>query len=217
MNPAATPGAPATPADPATPGTGQPIGGGLPSPPPIRRSTSALAPTNYQEYYMLRRDLDPPLDSVMGAFKSSDRNDPTVAIKTHEDLNAELLQTRDSTHHGYVLLAKSNSRLIVAHRLSQYEPSLGMPVEGWHQQLYALTGDVFENQMPQTIMWPLRALGMAQITRVAKLTTQVAELMNNATTTLPTIAARSASGTYDEIKTRYSMYVPRKIPPDSAC
>jgi hypothetical protein len=55
----------------------------------------------------------------MDAFKSIRQNDPTVAIKTHDDVNTKLLQTQDSTHHGYVLLAKSNSWLIVAHQLSQ--------------------------------------------------------------------------------------------------
>jgi hypothetical protein len=74
--------------------------------------------------YTLRRDLEPPLDSVMDAFKSEDQNDPTIAFKTHDDLNADLLQTQDSTHHDYVLLAKSDSRLIVIHRLSQYQPGI---------------------------------------------------------------------------------------------
>jgi hypothetical protein len=150
----------------------------------------------------------------MDAFKTEDRNDPTVAIKTHDDLNAELLQTRDSTHHGYVLLAKTDSRLIVAHRLSQYQPGLGMPVEGWHQKLFAFTGDVFENQMPQTILWPTRALEeLTTATRVAKLNTQIADLMNDGTITLPPIVVGATADTYDEIPTRYSMYVPGKYLP----
>jgi hypothetical protein len=108
--------------------------------------------------------------SIGTAFKSADQNDPTVAIKTHDYLNTQLLQTWDSTHHGYVILAKSDSQRIVAHRLSQYQPILlGMPVEGWHQKLFAFTGNIFENQMPQTILWPTHALELVQATRVTKL------------------------------------------------
>jgi hypothetical protein len=202
MNPATAGNpAPATNAGTATGGPTQ-LGG-----------TQALAPANYKEYYTLRRDLDPPLDSVMDAFKSADRNDPTVAIKTHDELNTELLQTCDSSHHGYVLLAKTNGRLIVAHRLSQYQPGLGMPGEGWHQRFFAFTGDVFENQMPQTIIGATRALETMRTTKVAKLTDQVAALMNDNVLTLPPMGTAATAGTYDEIVTRYSMYVPGKYLP----
>jgi hypothetical protein len=44
-----------------------------------------------------------------------------------------------------------------------------MPVEGWHQKLFAFTGNIFENQMPQTILWPTHALELVQATRVTKL------------------------------------------------
>jgi hypothetical protein len=130
----------------------------------------------------------------MAAIKSVDLNDPTVAIKTHDDLNTKLLQTKDSTHHGYVLLAKSDSRLNVAHHLSHYQPGLGMPVEGWHQKLFAFTGDVFENQMPQTIiLWPTCALELVRATRVTKLTEQIATLMGNNVLVLPPVAAGAAT------------------------
>jgi hypothetical protein len=37
-------------------------------------------------------DLDPPLDSIQDTFKSAERNDPTVTIKTHGALGAAALQ-----------------------------------------------------------------------------------------------------------------------------
>jgi hypothetical protein len=42
----------------------------------------------------------------MDAFKSTTHNDPQIAIKTHDELNSELVSTHDSTHHGYVMLAR---------------------------------------------------------------------------------------------------------------
>jgi hypothetical protein len=199
----ATPGAPAVTANNAPAAGGPPLQGGL----------TSLTPKNYKEYYTLRRDLDPALDSVMDAFKSADRNDPTATINNHDDLNTELLQTRDSTHHGYVLLAKSYNRLIIAHRLSQYQPGLRMPVEGWHQRLFTFTGDVFENQMPQTILWPTHALETLGSVKVAKFADQLTALASADVLTLPPVATAAVAGTYDDILTRYSMYVPGKYLP----
>jgi hypothetical protein len=79
-----------------------------------------VLPKTYVEYYTHRRDLDPSLENVMDAFKSTTRNDAQVAVKTHAELNSDLISTRDSTHHGYVMLASTDKQLIVAHRLSHY-------------------------------------------------------------------------------------------------
>jgi hypothetical protein len=42
-----------------------------------------------------------------------------------------------------------------------------------------------------------------------QVTEQVAALINNATMMLPPVATGAAANTYDDIRTRYSMYVPR--------
>jgi hypothetical protein len=112
-----------------------------------------LLPGSYLEYYTLRQDLDPPLTNVMDAFKSTLRNDPQVTILSHDELNTELVSTRGSTHHGYVMLAKTDKQLIVVHCLSYYQAPLGVANEVWHQKLFALTGDVVGSQMPQTVQW----------------------------------------------------------------
>jgi hypothetical protein len=75
--------------------------------------------------------------------------------------NTELVSTRDSTHHGYVMLAKTDRHLIVVHRLSYYQAPLGVANEVWHQKLFALTGDVVGSQMPQTVQWSTRSLAAA--------------------------------------------------------
>jgi hypothetical protein len=93
-----------------------PAPGGPPPPPPP--PPPSLFPSSYSEYYTLRRDLDPPLDTVMDAFKSTPCNDPTVAVKTHDELNQDLIGSRDLTHHRYVMLSRTDRRLIVVHRLS---------------------------------------------------------------------------------------------------
>jgi hypothetical protein len=112
---------------------GSPVGGQPPPPPPQGRPGNPL-PGSYVEYYTLRRDLDLPLLNVMDAFQSTARNDPQVAIKTHVELNADLISTRDSTHHGYVMLAQTDKQLVVVHRLAHYQAPLGVPNEVWHQK-----------------------------------------------------------------------------------
>ena len=94
-------------------------GGQLPTPPPLALGENGRPlPKSYLEYYTLRRDFDPPLEGVMDAFKSGQRNDPQLVVKTHDELNTKLILTRDSTNHGYVMLAKTDKRLVVVHRLS---------------------------------------------------------------------------------------------------
>ena len=106
------------------------------------------------DYYTLRRDLDPPLVlNVMDAFKSTTCNDPQVAIKMHDELNLDLISTRDSTHHGYVMLARTDKQLVVVHRIAIYQAPLEVTNEVWHQKVFAFTGDVVGGQMPQTIGW----------------------------------------------------------------
>jgi hypothetical protein len=65
---------------------------GKPSPPP-QGGPGNLLPGSYVEYYTLRRNLDPSLLNVMDAFQSTAPNDPQVAIKTHVELNADLIST----------------------------------------------------------------------------------------------------------------------------
>lgn len=200
----------------ATPGGpgGPPAGQGQPPPPPPLGGTGNTLPGNYVEYYTLRRDLDPPLANVMDAFESTTRSNPQVAVKTHAELNAELISTRDSTHHGYVMLAQTDKRLVVVHRLSHYQAPLGVANEAWHQKLFAFTGDVVGSQMPQTIQWPTRSLEiLARSVRVSKLNSQIGDLMTVGVDTLPPVDAGAAADTFDEIRTRHSMYVPGKYLP----
>jgi hypothetical protein len=100
------------------------------------------------EYYTIRRDLDPPLINVMDAFKSTTCNDPQVAIMTHDEFNRDLISTWDLTHHSYVMLAWTDKRLVVVHRLTLYQAPLGVSNEVCHQKRFAFTGDVVGGQMP---------------------------------------------------------------------
>jgi hypothetical protein len=197
------------------PGGPPPGGGAPPPPPPLNLGGSGhVLPKTYLEYYTHRRDLDPPLENVMDAFKSTTRNDPQVAVKAHAELNSDLISTRDSTHHGYVMLASTDKRLIVAHRLSHYRAPLGVANEVWHQKLFALTGDVIGNQMPQTIQWSARSLEiLSRDVQVLKLNAQVGALMHADVDTLPPVVNGADVATYDAIRTRHSMYVPGKYLP----
>jgi hypothetical protein len=171
-------------------------------------------PGNYIEYYTLRRNLDPPLLNVMDAFKCTARNGPLVAVKTHDELNADLISTQDSTHHGYVMLARTDKRLVVVHRLAHYQAPLGVPNEVWHQKLVSFTGDVIGSQMPETIHWPARSLEiLACSVQVSKLNDQIGALMNVSVDTLPPVVAGADAAMFDNIRMRYSIYVPGKYLP----
>lgn len=215
---AATPTATGGTVGPTTPGgahggaTGGPPttnpGGGQPPPPP------PPPPQGGNGNPLPRRDLDPPLENVMDAFKSDQRNDPQVAVKMHDKLNTELIGTRDSTHHGYVMLAKTDKRLVVVHRLSYYQAPFGTTNKAWHQKLFAFTGDVMGTQMPQTIQWSARSLEiLPRAIRVSKLNAQIATLMNIDVETLTPVVAGAEAATYDEVLTRHAMYVPGKYLP----
>jgi hypothetical protein len=69
------------------------------------------------------------MDMFKGAPLSTD------PAGTYDKLNDELLDTKDTNHHGYVMISKTDSRLIVMHRLSLYLAPLGVVAsEGWHQK-----------------------------------------------------------------------------------
>jgi hypothetical protein len=56
------------------------------------------------------------------------------------------------------MLAHTDKRLVVVHRLAHYQAPLGVPNKVWHQKVSAFTGDVVGSQMPQTIQWSARSL-----------------------------------------------------------
>ncbi len=91
---------------------------------------------------------------------------------------------------------------------------MGAANEIWRQKIFAFTGDVTGNQMPQIINWPTQALQtLPRTVRVSKITDQVASIMQANVENLPPVAANAAADTYDDIQTRYSMYVPGKYLP----
>jgi hypothetical protein len=69
--------------------------------------------------------------------------------------------------------------------------------------------------MPQTIQeWSARSLEiLPRAVQVSKLNAQVGTLMNIDVDTLPTVANGADVATYDEVRTRHSMYVPGKYLP----
>jgi hypothetical protein len=77
---------------------------------------------NYVESYTLRRYLEPPLEGVMDMFRGVpvSTNPVGTVAKTYDKLNEGILDTKDSNHHGYVMISKTDSRLIVLHHLSFY-------------------------------------------------------------------------------------------------
>jgi hypothetical protein len=164
----------------------------------LHLTAELLSYESYLEYYTHRQDLDPPLTNVMDMFKSTTRNDPQAAILTHDELNAELVSTRDSTHHGYVMLAKTDRQLIVVHCLLYYQAPLGVANQGgWHQKLFALTGNLVGSQMPQIIQWSTCLLDVVPwAVQVSKLDNQIAALMNVGVDTLPPVAVGEDTATY---------------------
>jgi hypothetical protein len=206
-NPSAPNGAP------PTGGGGGP--GGAPPPPPPPGGQGNLILASYSKYYTLRRDLDPPLAGVMDLFKSvAPWLDPQARISTYNELNDVVLDTKDSMHHGYVMLSKTDTKIILVHHLSFHSAPLGVGNEPWHQKLFALTGDVVGNQMPQTVQLPSHALDLIpQAVKVAKLTNQLSTLAAADNKMLDPVPTGADAATFDEIKTRYSMYVPGKYFP----
>jgi hypothetical protein len=136
--------------------------------------------------------------------------------KTHDKLNIELIGSRDSTHHGYVMLSSRTDRhLIIVHRLSCYQAPMGVANEVcWHQRLFTFTGDVTGNQMPQTINWPAQALQiLPHAVRASKVAAQVTAIMQDMAKDLPPVAVGGDPTMHDDIQTRYLMYVPGKYVP----
>jgi hypothetical protein len=89
-----------------------------------------------------------------------------------------------------------------------------MMTETWHQKPFAFTGDIVGDQMPQRMQLPEQALDLLPgAVKVAKLTEQLATLKNNDVHTLGLVAATADATLFDEVKTRFSMYVPHKYPP----
>jgi hypothetical protein len=112
------------------------------------------------------------------------------------------------------MLSKTDSKLIVLHRLSHYTTPLGVANEPWHQKLFALTGDVVGSQMPQTAQVPLRALDiLPQPVKIAKLAAQLTSLLNNTVLTLGPVATGANASQFDEMETQFMMYVPGKYLP----
>jgi hypothetical protein len=139
------------------------------------------------------------------------RTDPNDAVRTYDELNDLILDTKDSNHYGYVMLAKTDSKLVVLHRLSFHSAALGVANESWHQKLFAFTGDVIGDQMPQTMQLPTWALDLLpRSVKVDKLAAQLVSLSNNDVHTLDPVATGADAASFDEVKTRYSMYVPGK-------
>jgi hypothetical protein len=121
-------------------------------PPPPPAVVGNVLPKNCLEYYNLRRDLDPPMEGVMDMFKAAQPHmDLAAPVRTYDKLNDEILDTKDSNHHGYVMITNTDSKLLVLHRLSFHATALGVATEAWHQKLFAFTGDIVGDQMPQTI------------------------------------------------------------------
>jgi hypothetical protein len=143
-------------------------------------------------------------------FKTANRNGG-VTVKTQRELNEEIITSRDTTHHGYVTLSKADNRLLILHRITYYPSPMGNPPNGWQDKIYALTGDTLGNQLPQTVVWPTRLLEpIGRVVKVLKTATMIATLMGTDLESLPPVEADTPDSDYDEIQTRYGMYVPGK-------
>jgi hypothetical protein len=127
---------------------------------------------------------------MMDAFQSTTQSGPTVAIKPHNELNSDLIGSRDSTHHGYAMLSRTDRQLVVVHRLSYYQAPMGLADEVWHQkELFAFTRDVAGNQMLQTINWPTQALQILPcMVKVSKIADQITAITPATVEHLPTVA-----------------------------
>jgi hypothetical protein len=112
------------------------------------------------------------------------------------------------------MLLRTDRCLIIVHQLSYYQAPMGLANKVWHQKLFVFTGNVTGSQMPHTINWVTQALQiLPHPVRVSKITKQVAAIMHNIVENLPPVAVGLALGTYDNIQTRYAMYVPGKYLP----
>jgi hypothetical protein len=95
------------------------------------------------------------------------------------------------------MMSKTHSRLIILHWLSFHAAPLGVANEPWHQKLFALTGDIVGNQMPQTIRVLLRGLDLLpHSVKVAKL----AALSNNTVHTLGPVPIEADAALFDEVR-----------------
>ena len=84
------------------------------------------APATYAEYYASQTQLGVnDIELTLNAFSTTD------PAKTVIELNASLIETRDVMPHGYVTFSKKDSRLLLLHRLTRYQPAMGQPEEGW--------------------------------------------------------------------------------------
>jgi hypothetical protein len=129
-------------------------------------------------------------------------------------LNAELLDSKDSNHHGYIMIAKTANKMLVLHHLSFHSAPLGVNSELWHQKLFSFTGDVVGDQISQTMQLPAWALNiLPRSVKVAKLAAQLASLQNNTVDTLGPVAIGVDKASFDEVIMRYSMHIPGKYLP----
>jgi hypothetical protein len=151
----------------------------------------------------------------MDMFQASlPRTDPNDVAHTYNELNNLILDTKDSNHHGYVMLAKSDSKLVVLHRLSFHLAALGVTNEPWHQKLFAFTGNIVGDQMPQMMQLPSQALDLLpHSVKVAKLAAQLVSLGSDDMHTLDPVATGADTAAFDEVKTQFPMYVPGKYLP----
>jgi hypothetical protein len=153
---------------------------------------------------------------VMDMFRGAPLSTDPVGMvaKTYDKLIEGILDTKDSNHHGYIMISKTDNRLIVLHHLLFYSALLGVGNEPWHQKLFALTGNFIGSQMPQTTQMPVRGLDLLpHSVKVAKLANQLMSLQNPDVHTLGSVAIGADASLYDEVKTRFSMYVPGKYLP----
>jgi hypothetical protein len=126
-----------------------------------------------------------------------------VAIKTHDELNQDLIGSRDSTHH---MLSRTDRQLIVIHQLLYYQAPMGLANKVWQQKLFAFTGNVVGSQMPQTVNTQALQMLMRPV-RVSLLIDQVIAIMHDTVEKLPTMTVGAAAGTYDDIQTRCTRYM----------
>jgi hypothetical protein len=162
------------------------------------------------------KDLDPPLGGAMDLFKSAlPRLNLQANILIYDKLNDKILDTKDLIHHVYVMMSRTDTKIILVHRLSFHSAPLRVRNEPWHQKLFALTGDVVGSQMPQMVQLPTQALDvLSHAVKVAKLAVQLATLeANSDTEMLEPVATGADPATFDELKMWYSMYVPGKYLP----
>jgi hypothetical protein len=172
--------------------------------------TVTLIPSNYREYYAVNVADNSPIEFVMDVFKAVDRNED-LAIKSHRELNEDIVTSRDTMPHGYVSMSKTDDRLLILHRITFYPSPMGTPPNNWQDKIYAMTGDTMGNQLPQTVIWPTRLLEpIGRIVKVQKTADLIATLMGTDLENVPPVEAATPATEYDEIQTRYGMYVPGK-------